>query len=121
MGRVARGRRGQRLQARALIGGIEGHLLVAAACEEGRRAAARFSTALDGLVPHQRRRVEERYESEYLALSRASWRRTAERAGRLREEYEERYRALRRRLLAGCLLGWCAALGCLGVLLPGRA
>lgn len=89
--------------------------------EEGRRAAARFSTALDGLAPHQRRRVEERYESEYLALSRASWRSTAERAGRLREEYEERYRALRRRPLAGCLLGWCAALGCLGGLLPGRA
>ncbi|MZD56169.1 hypothetical protein [Streptomyces sp. SID5606] len=107
--------------ARRLIGGIEGHLLVAATREEGRRAAARFATALDGLAPHQRLEVEERYASEYLALTRDSWRRTAERAGRLREEYEERYRALRRRLLAGCLLGWCVALGCLGALLPGRA
>ncbi|MFF0513401.1 hypothetical protein [Streptomyces sp. NPDC004250] len=107
--------------ARALINEIEGHLLVAATREEGRTAAARFSASLDQLTGHQLRQVEDRFEAEYLALSRASWQRTAERAGRLRGEYEERYRALRRRLLAGCLLGWCAALGCVGTLLLGRA
>ncbi|MFJ3493828.1 hypothetical protein ACIPPJ_09535 [Streptomyces sp. NPDC086091] len=110
-----------RADARALLDGIEGHLLVAATREEARRAAVRFSASLDGLDPHQRREVEERYESEYLALTRASWRSTAARAGRMYEEYEKRYQALRRRLLAGCLLGWCATLGCVGVLVLGRA
>ena len=110
-----------RTAARALVHEIEGHLLVAAAREEGRAAAARFSASLDLLMGHQLRQVEDRFEAEYLALTRASWQRTAERAGRLRGEYEERYRALRRRLLAGCLVGWCAVLGCVGTLILGRA
>ncbi|MFG2317040.1 hypothetical protein [Streptomyces tendae] len=102
--------------ARALVGEIEGHLLVAAARAEGRTAAARFTAPFDWLGDARRREVEERFEAEYLALARTSWQRTAERAGRLRGEYEERYRALRRRLLAGFLLGACAVLGCAGVL-----
>ncbi|MBU6531272.1 hypothetical protein [Streptomyces mayonensis] len=107
--------------ARLLIHQIEGHLLVAATREEGRSAAARFTLPLDWLTERQRREVEARFEAEHLALARGSWQRTAERAERLRGEYEERYRALRRRLLAGCLLGWCAVLGCAGALLAGRA
>ncbi|WP_435253056.1 hypothetical protein [Streptomyces tendae] len=102
--------------ARALVSEIEGHLLVAATRAEGRTAAARFTAPFDWLGDDGRRDVEERFEAEYLALARASWQRTAERAGRLRGEYEERYRALRRRLLTGCLLGACAVLGCAGVL-----
>ncbi|OWA13964.1 hypothetical protein B9W62_02975 [Streptomyces sp. CS113] len=102
--------------ARALVGEIEGHLLVAAARAEGRTAAARFTAPFDWLGDARRREVEERFEAEYLTLARTSWQRTAERAGRLRGEYEERYRALRRRLLAGFLLGACAVFGCAGVL-----
>ncbi|MFF0647602.1 hypothetical protein ACH4GE_29285 [Streptomyces tendae] len=106
--------------ARALVSEIEGHLLVAATRAEGRTAAARFTAPFDWLGDDRRRDVEERFEAEYLALARASWQRTAERAGRLRGEYEERYRALRRRLLTGCLLGTCAVLGCAGVLVLSR-
>ncbi|AIV32510.1 hypothetical protein LMJ38_16390 [Streptomyces sp. R1] len=106
--------------ARALVDEIEGHLLVAATRAEGRTAAARFTAPFDWLGDDRRQEVAERYEAEYLALARDSWQRTAERAGRLRGEYEERYRALRRRLLAGFLLGACAVLGCAGALVLGR-
>lgn len=96
---------------------VEGHLLLAATREEGRTAAARFSAPLHWLTEGQRGEVERRFEAEYLALARASWQHTAARAGRLRDEYEARYRGLRRRLLAGWLLTWALALGVLVVCL----
>ncbi|WP_037836775.1 hypothetical protein [Streptomyces sp. NRRL F-5650] len=101
---------------RGLIDEIEGHLLLAATREEGRTAAARFTAPFDWLGDDRRREVEERFEAEYLVLARRSWQRTAERAGQLRADYEARYRTLRRRLLAGCLVGACAVLGYVGVL-----
>ncbi|MFF4272554.1 hypothetical protein [Streptomyces sp. NPDC001536] len=88
---------------------VEGHLLLAATREEGRTAAERFTAPLHWLTDTQRAEVERRFEAEYLSLARDSWQRTSTRAGRLREEYEARYHELRRRLLAGCLLG-CAGL-----------
>ncbi|MGW7257287.1 hypothetical protein [Streptomyces sp. NPDC054834] len=99
------------MDTRALINDIEGHLLLAAAREEGRRAAADLSAPLLWLTDGQRAELERRFEAEYLALARASWQRTAERAGELRSEYEETYRGLRRRLLAGWLLACAAAAG----------
>ncbi|MEU6372327.1 hypothetical protein [Streptomyces sp. NPDC046909] len=90
---------------------IEGHLLLAATREEGRTAAERFTAPLDWLTDAQRAEVERRFEAEYLALARGSWQRTAARARRLRDEYETAYRGLRRRLLAGWLLGSAVALG----------
>ena len=91
---------------------IEGHLLLAATRAEGRTAAGRFCEPLHWLTLAQREEVERRFEEEYLTLARASWQRTADRAGELREEYEATYRALRRRLLASWL-GACV-LGCAG-------
>ncbi|MFI9835036.1 hypothetical protein ACIHIX_46050 [Streptomyces sp. NPDC051913] len=92
---------------------IEGHLLLSATRQEGRTAAERFSAPLHWLTEAQRAEVERRFEAEYLVLARASWQRTAVRAGRLRDEYEARYRSLRRRLLACLLLGCAAAVGVL--------
>ncbi|MFF1301112.1 MULTISPECIES: hypothetical protein [unclassified Streptomyces] len=88
---------------------VEGHLLLAATREEGRTAAQRFTAPLPWLTDTQRTEVERLFEAEYLALARDSWQHTAVRAGRLRGEYEAKYRELRRRLLAGWLLG-CAGL-----------
>ncbi|MFF4362794.1 hypothetical protein [Streptomyces sp. NPDC001604] len=102
--------------AHVLLNEIEGHLLIAAAREEGRTAAARFSAPFDWLTQAQREEVERRFEAEYLAVARSSWQHTAERAHELREEYEGAYRDLRRRLLAGWLLA-CAAVVAVGVLL----
>ncbi|MGN9762253.1 hypothetical protein [Streptomyces sp. SD31] len=96
---------------------IEGHLLLAATREEGRTAAVRFSAPLQWLTDRQRGEVERRFEAEYLVLARASWQHTAARAERLRDEYEARYRDLRRRLLAGWLLTCALAFGVLVVCL----
>ncbi|MFD9007438.1 hypothetical protein ACFV0T_42070 [Streptomyces sp. NPDC059582] len=93
------------LDTRALLNEIEGHLLLAAAHEEARTAAARFTARLDWLTSGQREDAERHFEAEYLALARGSWQRTAERAAQLRSEYEQAYRGLRSRLLACCLLG----------------
>ncbi|MEU5540304.1 hypothetical protein [Streptomyces sp. NPDC020362] len=90
---------------RALVQEIEGHLLLAAAREEGRTAAARIAGRLGWLTDSQRDDLERHFETEYLALSRMSWRRTAERAEELRHTYETRYRALRQRVVAWCVLG----------------
>ncbi|MFE9614209.1 hypothetical protein [Streptomyces sp. NPDC006012] len=100
--------------ARALVKEIEGHLLLAAAREEGRTAAARLTGRLSWLTDRQRQDVERQFEAEYLGLARASWQRTAERAEELRRTYETRYRALRHRLVACFLLG-CALLAATGL------
>ncbi|MEW1830931.1 hypothetical protein [Streptomyces sp. NPDC088196] len=98
----------------AFLNDIEGHLLIAAAHAESRTAAARFTARLDWLTDGQRDEVERQFEAEYLALSRLSWQRTAERGRQLRDEYEETYRRLRQRTLAYCLLT-CALLAAMGV------
>ncbi|MEU1281733.1 hypothetical protein [Streptomyces sp. NPDC005805] len=97
---------GHRAEARALVNDIEGHLLLSATREEGRRAAERFASDL-WPAGSERELVCARFEAEYLALARESWQRTATRAEELRAEYEEAFRVLRRRLLARCAAG-CA-------------
>ncbi|MGW3210113.1 hypothetical protein [Streptomyces sp. NPDC001135] len=104
----------------ALVREVEGHLLLAAARAEGRAAAARVASRLGWLTDTQREDLEARFEAEYLALTRASWCRTAERAAELRRTYERRYRALRQRLVAWCVLG-CALLAAAGLLVLAAA
>ncbi len=94
------------LDMRAFHHEVEGHLLAAAAHEEARTAAVRFTAGLDWLPETQRREVERLFAAEHLALTRASWQRTAQRGQELRGEYETVYRGLRARLLAGALLGF---------------
>ncbi|MGW5461325.1 hypothetical protein [Streptomyces sp. NPDC003996] len=105
---------------RALVREIEGHLLLAAARREGRTAAVRTASRLGWLTDVQREALEREFEVEYLALSRRSWQRTADRAEELRRTYETRYRALRQRLLA-CLLLGCAVLAAAGLLVVSAA
>ncbi|MFF1674883.1 hypothetical protein [Streptomyces sp. NPDC058256] len=93
------------LETHALINELEGHLLIEAARAEGRAEATRFTGSLAWLTDTQQEEVEARYQENYLALTRRSWQRTAQRGRELRAEYEERYRTLRRRLCAGVLLG----------------
>ncbi|MFF4037831.1 hypothetical protein [Streptomyces sp. NPDC001816] len=107
-------------EVRALVQEIEGHLLLAAAREEGRTAAARAAARLGWLTDTQRDDLERLFEAEYLALARTSWRRTAERAEELRHTYEARYRALRQRLVAWCVLG-CALLAATSLLVLAAA
>ncbi|ARX85089.1 hypothetical protein SMD44_04547 [Streptomyces alboflavus] len=87
-----------------LIGEIEGHLLAEAARAESRAAAQRFAQRLDWLSPAERAEVERLYAEDHLSVTRQAWRHIAGRCLDLRAEYEERYRVLRRRVLAGGLL-----------------
>ncbi|MFD8816009.1 hypothetical protein ACFV23_32115 [Streptomyces sp. NPDC059627] len=94
---------------RALVNQIEGHLLLAATREEGRRAATRLADHMGWLTDSQRAELERYFQAEYLDLARASWHRTAKRGEQLRREYDTRYQSLRQRLLA-CFLLSCALL-----------
>ncbi|MFI1767136.1 hypothetical protein ACH41H_34490 [Streptomyces sp. NPDC020800] len=105
---------------RTLVQEIEGHLLLAAAREEGRTAAVRVASRLGWLTDSQRDDLERNFETEYLTLARTSWRHTAERAEELRHTYESRYRALRQRLVAWCVLGG-AVLAATGLLVLAAA
>ena len=95
-------------EGRALVREIEGHLLLETARREGRTAGARLASRLGWLTDTQRDELERQFETEYLALARLSWHRTADRAEELRQAYESRYRALRTRLLAWFVLGLTA-------------
>ncbi|MEW1777308.1 hypothetical protein [Streptomyces sp. NPDC086777] len=98
-----------REEERALVTQVEGHLLLSATREEGRRAAARLADCFGWLTETQRADLVQHFENEYMAVARLSWQRTSHRAEQLRHEYESRYRSLRRRLVA-CCLGACALL-----------
>ncbi|MFD9098304.1 hypothetical protein [Streptomyces collinus] len=100
---------------RTLVQEVEGHLLLAAAREQGRTAAARVADRLGWLTDTQRDDLERHFESEYLTMARTSWRRTADRAEELRHAYESRYRTLRQRLVAWGVLG-AALLAATGLL-----
>ncbi|MFF3641627.1 hypothetical protein [Streptomyces sp. NPDC002564] len=89
----------------AFINDIEGHLLVEAARAEGRTAARHFAHRMPWLTDTQRAEVERLYAEEHLSLTRHSWQHIARRSRELRGEYEETYRALRRRLLSTALCG----------------
>ncbi|MFF5139823.1 hypothetical protein ACFY6U_08840 [Streptomyces sp. NPDC013157] len=96
-----------REEERALVAQVEGHLLLAATREEARRAAARLADRFGWLTDTQRADLERHFETAYVAMARRSWQRTAQRAETLRQEYEQRYRALRLRLVVGSVLA-CA-------------
>ncbi|MCZ4514382.1 hypothetical protein O3Q52_40895 [Streptomyces sp. ActVer] len=104
----------------ALIHELEGHLLIEATRGEGRAEAGRFTRQFGWLTDSQRAEVEERFVEEYVSLARVSWRRTVQRGAELRGEYEEAYRALRRRLVAGWVFGM-GLLGGAGVLIVSLA
>ncbi|MGW3199336.1 hypothetical protein ACWDBD_33210 [Streptomyces sp. NPDC001118] len=70
---------------RALVRAIEGHLFLAAAREEGRTATARAASRLGWLTEAQRDVLEREFEAEYVAVSRLSWQRTAQRGEELRQ------------------------------------
>ncbi|GGR83198.1 hypothetical protein GCM10010252_22370 [Streptomyces aureoverticillatus] len=103
-----------------LISEIEGHLLAEAARAESRAAAEAFAQRLDWLTPAERAEVERLYAEDHLSLTRQAWRHIAGRCLDLRGEYEDRYRALRQRVLAGGLLAVAAVVASTTVVLATR-
>ncbi|MER7346204.1 hypothetical protein ABT390_12505 [Streptomyces aurantiacus] len=108
------------VNADTLISEIEGHLLAEAARAESRAAAEAFAQRLDWLTPAERAEVERLYAEDHLSLTRQTWRHIAGRCLDLRGEYESRYRALRQRVLVGCLVGLAGAAASTVIVLAAR-
>ncbi|MER5301108.1 MULTISPECIES: hypothetical protein [Streptomyces] len=106
--------------AHTLISEIEGHLLAESARAESRAAAETFAQRLDWLSPAERAEVERLYAEDHLTLTRQAWRHIAGRCLDVRGEYEDRYRMLRQRVLAGGLLAASGMVACVVVVLTAR-
>lgn len=106
------------------INSIEGHLMAEHERGIARREAAAFGDRLPWLPTAQREDVVGLYIHFRTASSRRQAQAVAARCAELREEYEQRYRVLRLRLLRRCTtvvltaVSLCAAL-CLLVVLGG--
>ncbi|QKV90984.1 hypothetical protein HUT19_03870 [Streptomyces sp. NA02950] len=87
------------------INRIEGYLLLHRERDTARERARRFTGRLDWLTSAQRAEVERLYVQDQLTVTEQNLRQVARRCEELRAEYQEVYRALRRRLLLASLLG----------------
>ncbi|MFJ4713124.1 hypothetical protein [Streptomyces sp. NPDC088785] len=86
--------------------------MVEAARAEGRVAARRFTERVPWLTETQAEEVRGVYAEAYVGLREEVWRDAVGRAGVLRDEYAERYRVLRGRLVAAA---WFIGVGSAGV------
>ncbi|WP_420034315.1 hypothetical protein ACN2WE_18870 [Streptomyces sp. cg28] len=95
-----------------MIREIEGYLMAEAARAEARVSARGFTDRVPWLTETQAEDVRRAYTEAYLGLRRELWRDAVARAGSLRSEYEERYRVMRGRVIAGA---WFVGVGAAGV------
>lgn len=113
--------RGEEMQWDQAINEIEGFLLWEAEKDRTRTRAQAFCAGLPWLTDSQRREVEWRYCRDQRDTSRAYLERIAVRSATLRTEYEDVYRALRRRLITGLLSGTVAVAALVTVAAAGLA
>ncbi|GAB7035741.1 hypothetical protein AB0G35_15480 [Streptomyces sp. NPDC021749] len=102
-------------QGAALAHEVEGYLLVQAEREQARCEAEALCARLTWLTTGQAEDLTRHYTEQRLGLTRQALQATADRAKRLRGEYESRYAALRRALLrrhaaCACLLFVCSTM-----------
>ncbi|MEU6282794.1 cytochrome C oxidase subunit I [Streptomyces sp. NPDC047028] len=98
----------QRAEGVRLGNEVEGYLLWQATVAVAEQRAREFVTPLDWLTTAQRTEVEQAYVADSLRRAQQDLERIAARCRSLRGEYEERYRTLRARCLAGTLaVGAC--------------
>ncbi|MEU0743586.1 hypothetical protein [Streptomyces sp. NPDC006134] len=123
---MSRGRGGEPLprDASLLASEAEGYLLARVHHDDARREARALCAALPWLTTAQAEDVTRHYVEQRIDLTRRMLSGTARRAEELRQEYEARYRALRRTLLRrhaacasvlmACAAGIGSAMGTLG-------
>ncbi|MFI0151353.1 hypothetical protein [Streptomyces lydicus] len=121
------GRQGPPLagQGAALANEVEGYLLAQAEREQAQHEAQALCRRLTWLTRGQAEDLTRHYTEQRLGLTRQALQATADRAKRLRGEYEARYAALRRTLLrrhavCACLLFGCSLAVSAGTSLLGR-
>ena len=96
---------------------VEGYLLIQAEREQALREAAALCAGLPWLTSAQSEDLTSRYCEQRVHLTRRTMQSVATRAGQLREEYEARYAALRRRLLKRHVVCASLLLVCSGTLI----
>ncbi|MGW3151643.1 hypothetical protein ACWDG1_44970 [Streptomyces sp. NPDC001177] len=101
---------------RSIANDVEGYLLVRAEREQARREAEALCARLPWLTTGQAEDLTLHYIEQRLGLTRQALQATADRAGRLRGEYETRYRSLRRTLLQRHAATACVLLACTAAL-----
>jgi hypothetical protein len=84
------------------INRIEGYLLAETEHAHARTEAEAFADLMPWLLTSQREQVVQHYTRARLEVSRHQLRTVTSRIGQLRQEYEQRYHALRTRLLRRC-------------------
>ncbi|MEV7365683.1 hypothetical protein [Streptomyces sp. NPDC091299] len=97
----------------ALANEVEGYLLLEAEREQAQREADALCARLPWLTSGQAEDLARHYTEQRLGLTRQALQATADRAGRLRGEYEARYATLRHALLRRHAVGACLLIvGC---------
>lgn len=100
-------------RAGSLANEVEGYLLLQAEWEQAQREAAALCSRLPWLTTGQAEDLAHHYVEQRLGLTRQALQAVADRANRLRGEYEARYAALRHTLLrrhaiCACVLFVCS-------------
>ncbi|MFE3637726.1 hypothetical protein [Streptomyces cellostaticus] len=98
----------------SLANEVEGYLLLHAELEQARHEAETLCARLPWLTTGQAEDLTRHYTEQRLDLTRRALQATADRAKRLRGEYEARYRALRRTLVRRHAMAACFLLTCTG-------
>ncbi|MGW0333237.1 hypothetical protein ACWD0J_15430 [Streptomyces sp. NPDC003011] len=91
---------------------VEGYLLARTHHDQAQREAEDLCARMPWLTSAQAEDVTRHYLRQRIDLTRQMLLTTTERAGRLREEYEDRYASLRRELLKRHAACACAVLAC---------
>ncbi|MFF2204899.1 hypothetical protein [Streptomyces sp. NPDC058145] len=98
----------------SLANEVEGYLLLHAELEQAQREAEALCARLPWLTTGQAEDLTQHYTEQRLDLTRKALQATADRAKRLRGEYEARYRELRRILIRRHTVTACFILTCTG-------
>ncbi|MFJ7044435.1 hypothetical protein ACIQVC_13660 [Streptomyces sp. NPDC101112] len=96
------------------VEGVEGYLLARTHREQACREAEDLCARMPWLTTAQAHEVTAHYLRRRMELTRHMLLTSLERAGQLREEYEDRYAVLRRSLLRRHAVCACALLACAG-------
>ncbi|MET8785749.1 hypothetical protein [Streptomyces sp. NPDC004589] len=96
----------------ALANEVEGYLLLQAEREQAQREAEALCARLPWLTGGQAEDLARHYTEQRLGLTRQALQATADRAKRLRGEYEARYATLRHALLRRHAVGACLLIAC---------
>jgi hypothetical protein len=112
-------------QSGTLANEVEGYLLLQAEREQAQREAEALCARLPWLTQGQAEDLARHYTEQRLGLTREALQATADRAKRLRGEYEARYATLRRTLLrrhavCACLVMACSTVAGVGTCLLAR-